>query len=365
MGRPLGVVDLDVYGEVVAAYGVSTSGPGGGAGAGPLSGAWPDLAGAIDWVADHWGEPDAGVWGSAGPPALLVASRVQVWAALDRMARLGRAANPLDLQAATWHQEARQVLTWLEANGVAADGGLRRDGRPGRADEPDAALLRIAWRGPWPLAHPIVTATVDRVLEQLGSDSFVYRYSPQVDDGRAGPDNPDLLASLWAVRALAQLGRWEEAHTRHGGGGGGGGRWDCSQKRSIPCRASSWATSRRRPSTWPWWTRRWRWRPGRASPSRHRQALAWATCPPPPPARRPGRSTPPFWPCRSRIWPARPWIEPAREAPVMPRCGSSAPGSLTLEPGTATSKAPPNGNRPGCRFGFSTTGRGASRRPPT
>ena len=161
MGRPVGVLDLDLYGEVVAAYGASTSGPGGAGRGGPRWRApgrrWPAPS---TGSADHWGEPDAGVWESAGPPALLVASRVQVWSALDRMARLGRAANPFDLQAATWHQEARRVLTWLEANGVAADGGLRRDGRPGGGDEPDAALLRIAWRGPWPLAHPIVT--VDR-----------------------------------------------------------------------------------------------------------------------------------------------------------------------------------------------------------
>jgi GH15 family glucan-1,4-alpha-glucosidase len=211
-GRPAGVVDLDLFGDVVAAYGTSTSGPGGAGGLAPLSAAWPALAAAVDWVGDHWGAPDAGVWESAGPPGLLVASRVQAWSAVDRMARLGRAANPLDLQAAAWHQEARRILTWLETEGVAPDGGLRRDGAPGRGDAPDAALLRIAWRGPWPLAHPIVTATVDRVLQQLGSAGFVYRYGPEVDDGRAGPDNPDLLASLWAVRALARLGRWEEGH---------------------------------------------------------------------------------------------------------------------------------------------------------
>lgn len=211
-GRPTGRVDLDLFGDVVAAYGTSTSGPGGAGGLAPLAGAWPALASAVDWAGDHWGDPDAGVWESAGPPALLVASRVQAWSALDRMARLGRAANPLDLQAAAWHQEARHLLAWLESEGVAADGGLRRDAAPGAGDHPDAALLRVAWRGPWPLAHPVVPATVDRVLEQLGSGGFMYRHGPEVDDGRAGPDNPDLLASLWAVRALARLGRWEEAH---------------------------------------------------------------------------------------------------------------------------------------------------------
>jgi GH15 family glucan-1,4-alpha-glucosidase len=224
VGRLADLIDLDLYGDVIGAYNASTAGPANAGewstGApGPLSAAWPALAEAADWVADHWWEPDGGVWASIGPPARLVASRVQAWFALDRMARMGRDANPLDLQAAAWHQEARRILAWLEADALTpgdrrGPGGLRRDGAPGAGDDPDAALVRIAWRGPWPRQHPFVAATVDRVLEQLGSGDLVYRYSPQVDDGKAGPDNPDLLASLWAVRALAELGRWEEAHSR-------------------------------------------------------------------------------------------------------------------------------------------------------
>ncbi|HUE59140.1 MAG TPA: glycoside hydrolase family 15 protein [Acidimicrobiales bacterium] len=210
-----GVTDLDCYGDVVATVGASTTGPGGRAGEpGPLSAAWPALASVADWVADHWREPDSGVWASPGPPGMLVASRVQAWSALDRMARLARAANPLDLAAAGWQQEARSILRWLETDGLSFDGGLRRDGNAAADDEPDAALLRIAWRGPWPASHPVVVRTVDRILDRLTSSGLLFRHSERVDDGQAGPDNPDLLASLWAVRALAALERWEEAHER-------------------------------------------------------------------------------------------------------------------------------------------------------
>lgn len=130
------------------------------------------------------------------------------------MARVARAANPLDLGAATWQQEGRDVLSWLETRAVATDGGLRMDGDPRAPDEADAALLAVAWSGPWPTAHPVVAATVDRVLERLSSGPLLYRYSDRVADERAGPDHPDLEASLLAVRALAALGRWEEAHER-------------------------------------------------------------------------------------------------------------------------------------------------------
>ncbi len=72
----------------------------------------------------------------------------------------------------------------------------------------------MAWDGPWPSHHPVVVATVDRVLEQLSSGPLVYRLPADVDDGYAGLDSPDLLASVWAVRAEAALERWEEAHAR-------------------------------------------------------------------------------------------------------------------------------------------------------
>ncbi len=211
-GSTPGLVDIDLYGDVLGAVSASRKGPLGEGGDGPLVGSWPALADAADWVADHWQEPDAGVWGSKGPAVRLVASAVQAWAALDRAARVAQAANPLDLAAPVWRDEAKRVQRWLESDGLAADGGLRRD--PSPAEHPDAALLRVAWRGPWPSGHPIVERTVRRIIEQLASGLLIHRLPTDVDDGRAGADSPDLLASLWAAKALACTGHWEEAHER-------------------------------------------------------------------------------------------------------------------------------------------------------
>jgi Glycosyl hydrolases family 15 len=207
IGRP-NPVDLGVYGAVVDAAGASMLGPGGRRGdPGPLSAAWEALSAAADYVCDHWREPDAGPWELEPPAGLNVASRLSIWSGLDRMVRMARAANPLDLDAVVWQQEGRAVLSWLEADGLAPDGGLRMDGRPGAGDGPDAGLVEVAWRGPWPQGHPIVGATVDRVLERLGSGPYVYR----VEDAS---DNPDVLATLLVVKALCRLGRWEDAHER-------------------------------------------------------------------------------------------------------------------------------------------------------
>jgi hypothetical protein len=195
-GRPEDQADPGLLGAVASAIDTPARGPAGRRGArGPLSGAWPTLRAAADWTADHWADSD------------LTAIRIDSWSGLNAMTRLARAANPLDLDAVSWQQEARQILSWLETNAVAPDGGLVGGGGK-RPDEPRADLLRVAWTGPWPASSPVVAATVDRVLERLTASSLVYRWADASDE------SPDLEASLWAARALAILGRWEEAHER-------------------------------------------------------------------------------------------------------------------------------------------------------
>ena len=214
-GRPPDRPDAGLVGAVVAAVGVSMTGPGGRPGdPGPLSAAFGALAEAADDAADRWARPDTGRWEIDRPRRLYVAGRLELWTAMDRLARLARAANPLDLRAAGWQQESRDLFTWLDKHGSAADLGLRMDGDPAAGDEADAATLVVAGTGPWPATQPVVRATVDRVLGRLGAGALLYRYSDRVADELAGPDQPDLEASFMAVTALGRLGRWDEAHER-------------------------------------------------------------------------------------------------------------------------------------------------------
>ena len=204
--------DPGLLGLVAAAIGASMRGPGGRSGdPGPLSAAFGSLAEGADRIADHWRDPDSGRWEIADPRRRYSAGRAWAWAGLERMAALARAANPLDLRAAAWKDEARRVSAWLESDAIAPDGGLGIDDR---SDDADATLLDVVWSGPWPARHPVVMATVDRVLERLSSGPFLYRYSDRITDDRVGPDLPDLEASFMAVRALAGIERWDEGHER-------------------------------------------------------------------------------------------------------------------------------------------------------
>ena len=174
-------------------------------------GAWPALKRSTDWLADHWAEPSIGRWELRARPHRLASATFACWTALDRLWHLARDRNPLDLDAIVWRQHADEVLAAIEATHVHAAGWIPM--APG-IDVPDAALLRLAWSGPWPVDHPRVVGTVDRILGDLGDGPFVHRHGPEVDDGRASADGADLVASFWAVRALARLERWEEAHDR-------------------------------------------------------------------------------------------------------------------------------------------------------
>ena len=140
---------------------------------------WPALVKVVDGAAD------------ATPRSLV--EQVRLWALLDEADRVGRARNPLDLDAAGWHAAAGPLRRGVEA-------GLNRG--PDSAGS-DPRLLRLAWQGPLPGGHPLVAAVVDHVLERRGEWPFVH-----------SREGASLAVSFWAVRAEAVPGRWEAAHER-------------------------------------------------------------------------------------------------------------------------------------------------------
>lgn len=122
-----------------------------------------------------------------------LADWVRCWAFLDETTRVARSRNPLDLDAVNWH---------------LATASLRRRIEKALTRQPetvgtDPRLLRLAWQGPVPGDHEMVARVVDHVLERRSDGPFVLN-----DEGAS------VAASLWAVRAEAVLGRWEEAHDR-------------------------------------------------------------------------------------------------------------------------------------------------------
>ncbi len=173
---------------------------------------WAPLATMGDWLSEAWQQPDRGIWEVRSEPRHIVSSKLACWYTLDRLVELARVRNPIDLDVARWRESARDIRAWLEQHALADDGGLLAD-VDGR-DTTDGSLVQVAWRNPWPGNDRVVNATIDRVIDKLGDGPFIHRYSADSADGLPPGEGAFLACSFWTVEALADQGRWEEAHER-------------------------------------------------------------------------------------------------------------------------------------------------------
>jgi GH15 family glucan-1,4-alpha-glucosidase len=72
-------LQLDIYGEALDAIYFADQ-----HGAGTPHRGWTELAGVLDWLAEHWDQPDEGVWETRGGQQDFVYGRINSWAAFDR-----------------------------------------------------------------------------------------------------------------------------------------------------------------------------------------------------------------------------------------------------------------------------------------
>ena len=93
-------LQLDIYGEAMDALYLADS-----QGITMGSHAWTAVADMIEWVCDHWDQPDEGIWETRGGRKDFTYGRFQCWVALDRAIRispgprLGRGHRPVAVRA--------------------------------------------------------------------------------------------------------------------------------------------------------------------------------------------------------------------------------------------------------------------------
>jgi GH15 family glucan-1,4-alpha-glucosidase len=197
-------LQLDIYGEALDSiyfadqHGVGT----------PHRG-WTELSGMLDWLAEHWDQPDAGVWETRGGPQDFVYSRINSWAAFDRAIRYAiERGRPSSLQ--RWIIERDNIYTQVMTNGWNEKVGafVQHYG----TDVLDASVLRMAQVGMVLPTDPMWLSTLRAMDKELVSDSLVYRYNPEASpDGLRGSEGTFSLCTFWYVHALAQAGRLSDA----------------------------------------------------------------------------------------------------------------------------------------------------------
>ncbi|HEY3955162.1 MAG TPA: glycoside hydrolase family 15 protein [Streptosporangiaceae bacterium] len=197
-------LQLDIYGEALDSvylgetHGLNVGHKG-----------WGKLAGIIDWLCDHWDQPDEGVWETRGGRKDFTYGRFQAWVALDRAIRLaalrGRPAN-----VTKWTTERDRIYSQIMERGWNPK--THAFTQHYSTEVLDSSLLLMPLMGFIAPRDPMWLSTLEAMDRELVSDSLVYRYNPAASpDGLAGDEGTFSLCTFWYVQALARAGRLDEA----------------------------------------------------------------------------------------------------------------------------------------------------------
>jgi len=203
-----GAVDqrqTDVLGEVMIALQMARD-----MGAPEDADSWSLQRKLVEELADHWDEPDNGLWEIRGPLRRFTHSRVMVWAAFDRaIAAVERHGleGPVD----RWRELRDKVRDEVLEHGYDHERGTFTQHYD--TTEVDASLLVIPDVGFLPGDDPRVLGTIKAVEEDLLHEGLLLRYRTQSGvDGLSGHEHPFLACSFWLVEAYALAGRLDDAH---------------------------------------------------------------------------------------------------------------------------------------------------------
>ena len=170
---------------------------------------WRGLAKLIDWLCEHWQQPDEGIWETRGGRKRFTYSRLMSWVAIDRAIRIAsKRALPADLGG--WTQTRNTIFAWIMERGWSErrQAFVQAEG----SDVLDASLLLMPLVRFIAPTDPRWLSTLDAIGRELVTDSLVYRYDPAASpDGLDGAEGTFSMCSFWYVECLAFAGRLGEA----------------------------------------------------------------------------------------------------------------------------------------------------------
>jgi GH15 family glucan-1,4-alpha-glucosidase len=197
-------LQLDIYGEAADAFYLADT-----QGLQAAHQGWTSLTKIIDWLCDHWDQPDEGIWETRGGQRDFTYGRFQAWVALDRCVRIAlRRGRPADV--ARWTIERDRIYKQIFERGWNPDVGAFTQHYS--TEVLDSSLLMMPLQGFIAPHDPMWQSTLAAMDRELVSDSLVYRYNPSASpDGLAGDEGTFTLCTFWYVDALARSGRLDEA----------------------------------------------------------------------------------------------------------------------------------------------------------
>ncbi len=198
-------VQHDILGEVMDALEMVRESEGS-----PQEDAWPLQRALVNDLAQHWQEPDHGLWEIRGQPRAFTHSRVMTWVAFDRAVRAieeFELPGPLE----KWRSLRDRVRDEILERGYDAERGTFVQHYETR--DVDASLLLLPLVGFVDGDDPRMLGTIAAIEEDLLQGGLVLRYRTASGvDGLPGDEHPFLACSFWLVAAYATAGRLEDAH---------------------------------------------------------------------------------------------------------------------------------------------------------
>jgi GH15 family glucan-1,4-alpha-glucosidase len=194
----------DVLGEVMIALEIARE-----VGTRDAADSWSLQRKLVEHLAEHWDQPDNGLWEIRGPQRRFTHSRVMVWAAFDR-AIAAVEDHGLEGPVEHWRELRDRVRAEVLTRGFDAERNTFTQHY--ETNEVDASLLVLPCVGFIAGDDPRMLGTIKAVEEDLLRDGLVLRYRTGSGvDGLTGDEHPFLACSFWLVQAYALAGRLEDA----------------------------------------------------------------------------------------------------------------------------------------------------------
>ena len=202
-----GQFQLDVYGEVMAALHEGCQ-----IGDTLSASAWDLQRLLVDFVVDHWEDPDDGIWEVRGPRRHFTHSKMMAWVALDRAVRTAKSVG-VEGPVEEWSKVRDRVHEDVCSKGFNKEVGAFTQYYG--SDALDASLLMMPLVEFLPPEDPRVVSTVEAIERDLTEDGFVLRYrvapGSEAVDGLQGHEGAFLACSFWMADCLHLIGRHDDA----------------------------------------------------------------------------------------------------------------------------------------------------------
>ena len=170
---------------------------------------WTDISRMLDWLCEHWDQPDEGIWETRGGRRPFMYGRLQSWVAFDRAIKMAaERSRPADI--ARWISERDRLYRTVMDGGWNAK--MKAFVQYEGSDVLDASTLLMPAVGMIVPTDEKWASTMAAIDKTLVEDSLVYRYDPKASpDGLRGSEGTFSLCTGWYVDALTRSGRLDEA----------------------------------------------------------------------------------------------------------------------------------------------------------